>query len=165
MLWAKDLNMEPILAVWSGHYLDGTSLSKKALQPYVQSALDELEFLMGDSSTTWGAKRIALGYPEPFQINYVEVGNEDSLGNGAKTYAAYRFAAFERAIHKAYPHMNIMASYNDVGAVHPPFKGTSGDFHEYARPVQMSSQFDQFDNYTTDHKLLLGEYAVIEYDE
>ncbi len=28
----------------------------------------------------------------------------------------------------------------------------------------MSSQFNYFDNYTNEHPLFLGEYAVIEYD-
>jgi alpha-L-arabinofuranosidase len=73
MFWCKDLNMEPILAIWSGLYLNGVVLSEAALEPYVTDALNELEFLMGDASTKWGAKRIALGYQDPFQINYVEV--------------------------------------------------------------------------------------------
>lgn len=164
MLWAEDLGMEVILAIWSGHYLDETVISKEKLQPYVDDALDELEFLMGDTSTKWGSYRAVLGYPEPFEINYVEVGNEDSLSGGAPTYKAYRFAAFYEAIHAKYPHINIMASYVDVDGVYPPFHNTSGDFHEYALPEQMSSQFGYFDNYTDAHPLLIGEYAVTEYD-
>ena len=162
MLWAQDLNMEPVLAVWSGHYLNGYSVPKDELQPYVQSALDELEFLMGDTSTTWGAYRVQLGYPEPFPINFVEVGNEDSLSDGKTTYGEYRFAAFYDAIHAAYPDITIIASYYDVGPVTPPYNA-SGDFHEYAVPDQMASQFGYFDNYTDANPLLLGEYAVIEY--
>lgn len=165
MLWAKDLNMEPVLAIWSGHYLNGDSLTKKALQPYVQSALDELEFLMGDTSTQWGAYRAKLGYPEPFQINFVEVGNEDELGGGDTTYQQYRFAQFYHAIRKAYPHMNIMSSYYYAPFQNKPYKTTSGDYHQYSRPVQMSSQFEFLDSYPTDSQLLLGEFAVIEYDE
>lgn len=164
MLWAQDLNMEPVLAVWSGHYLDSVSLPEDELAPYVQAAVDQLEFLMGDTSTQWGAERAKLGYPEPFEINFVEVGNEDSLGDGMESYAAYRFAAFYHAIHDAYPNINIMASYYDVGPVHPPFPHTSGDFHEYGVPLDFSSQFNYFDNYTAAHPLLLGEYAVIQYD-
>jgi len=62
MLWAQDLGMEPVLAVWSGLWLDGEVVPENELQTYVQSALDELEFLMGDASTTWGAYRQSLGY-------------------------------------------------------------------------------------------------------
>lgn len=163
MLWAQDLDMDIVLAVWSGHYLDGTSIEKKHLEPYVQDALDELEFLTGDTSTKWGAHRAALGYPEPFVVKFVEIGNEDSLSEGKHTYGQYRFNMFYKAIHEAYPDIEIIASYYDVDGKTPPFDA-AGDFHEYAVPVQMSSQFGYFDNYTSAHPLLLGEYAVIEYD-
>ena len=94
MLWAKDLGMSPVLAVWSGLWLNGTHVPKNELQPYVDDALEELEFLMGDTSTKWGAYRAQLGYPEPFAIQFVEVGNEDSLNDGKTTYGNYRFQMF-----------------------------------------------------------------------
>lgn len=163
MLWAQDLGMELILGVWAGHYLDNETIPKSELQPYVEDALNELEFLMGDISTKWGSYRAELGYPEPFVVNFVEVGNEDSLSNGTITYEDYRFATFYHAIRDAYPDMNIMASYYDVKKKTPPFDAP-GDFHEYALPLLMSSQFGFFDNYTDAHPLLLGEYAVLSYD-
>ncbi|KAL5372659.1 hypothetical protein DPSP01_013320 [Paraphaeosphaeria sporulosa] len=163
MLWAEDLKMEPVLAVWSGFWLSGQAVPEDELKTYVNSALDELEFLMGDVSTKWGAYRESLGYG-PFQINFVEVGNEDSLNGGAPTYAAYRFNAFYDAIKAAYPHMTIIASFYDVDGATPPFDA-AGDFHEYAIPNQMAKQFGKFDNYTSEHPLLLGEYAVIEYNQ
>ncbi|KAH9843359.1 Glycoside hydrolase family 51 protein [Teratosphaeria destructans] len=170
LLWAQDLKMEPLLAVWSGLWLDGTIVPEDELHVYVQSALDELEFLMGDASTTWGAKREALGYG-PFQINFVEVGNEDSLNGGAPSYGAYRFRAFYDAIHAAYPHITIITSFYNVGDYDPavggptPPDGAAGDYHEYAIPVQMSSQFGFFDQYTSAHPVLIGEYAILEYDQ
>lgn len=94
LLWCQDLDLEPVLAVWSGEYLDGTIISEDDLEPYVQDALNELEFLMGDSSTTYGAQRIALGYTDPFNIKFVEVGNEDNLNGGEETYIDYRFKMF-----------------------------------------------------------------------
>lgn len=82
VLWAKDIGMEPLLAIWSGMWLNADLVTPTHLAPYVQSALDELEFLTGDANTTWGAYRQSLGY-DAFEINFVEVGNEDSLiGNG-----------------------------------------------------------------------------------
>lgn len=163
LLWSEDLGMEPVLAVWSGLWLDGEVVPEDELQTYVNAALAEIEFCMGGANTTWGAKREALGYG-PFEINFVEVGNEDSLNGGAPTYTAYRFDAFYDAITAAYPNMTIIASFYDVDGATPPFNA-SGDFHEYAIPVQMSSQFGFFDNYTSAHPLLLGEYAVVEYDQ
>jgi len=163
MLWAQDLGMEPILDIWAGLWLNGSHVAKKDLQPYVDDALDELEFLMGDVSTPWGAKRAELGYPEPWPIRFIEIGNEDSLSNGGHTYRAYRFDMFYKAIKAKYPDMTIIASFYDVGPETPPYDA-AGDFHEYAVPLQMSSQFNYFDNYTNEHPLFLGEYAVIEYD-
>lgn len=94
LLWCQDLNIEPVLAVWSGLYLDGTIVPEDELAPYVQDALNELELLMGDASTTYGAQRIALGYTDPFPIKFVEVGNEDNLNGGTDSYTAYRFPMF-----------------------------------------------------------------------
>ena len=47
------------------------------LEPYVQDALDEIEYVTGDASTKWGAQRAKDGHPAPFELNYVEIGNED----------------------------------------------------------------------------------------
>lgn len=85
------------------------------------------------------------------------------MNHGEPSYHEYRFNAFYDAITAAYPNMTIIASHYDVDGATPPFNA-SGDFHEYAIPVQMSSQFGYFDNYTSAHPLLLGEYAVVEYD-
>lgn len=71
--WCEDLELEPILAIWDGFYLSGPVTPQDQLQPWIQFALDELEFLMGSTSTKYGALRASLGYPQPFQINYVEV--------------------------------------------------------------------------------------------
>ncbi|EMC95118.1 glycoside hydrolase family 51 protein [Baudoinia panamericana UAMH 10762] len=163
MLWAQDLGMEPILALWSGLWLNASSVPQSGIQVYVQAALDELEFLMGDASTTWGALRESLGYG-PFQINFVEIGNEDSLLVGsAATYSAYRFQAFYDAVSAAYPNITIIASYYDVNGVTPP-DNAAGDIHNYELASQFARQFTLFDNYTSAHPILLGEYAVIAYD-
>ncbi|KAL9093583.1 MAG: hypothetical protein Q9165_003978 [Trypethelium subeluteriae] len=159
LYWCQDLGIEPILAVWSGLYLDGTIIPNNTIDTYVQYALDELEFLMGDASTTYGAQRIALGYPDPFQINYVEVGNEDNLNNGLESYQDYRLPAFYDAITSAYPNITIIASTIALD----PFPGnSSGDYHQYTRPDFFVSQFNFFDNYTSEHPILIGEYATLQ---
>lgn len=82
--WAQDLDMAVILTIWDGHYLDGTSVAEADLQPYIDDALNELEYILGDASTTWGAQRIKNGYPNPHSLFYVEIGNEDNLSNGSR---------------------------------------------------------------------------------
>lgn len=156
MWWCQDLGMEPILAVWSGEYLDGTILPNSSIPYYVQYALDELEFLMGDASTTYGALRIALGYTDPFQINYVEVGNEDNLNNGLVSYEDYRFPDFYNALLAKYPNLTVIAS---TIALEPYPGNASGDYHQYTRPDQFVQQFSMFDNASSQHKSLLGMHC------
>jgi alpha-L-arabinofuranosidase len=91
-----------VLAVWAGYYLDGPAIEKSALQPYIQEALDELEFLTGPVSSKYGSMRAKLGYLKPWKIKYVEIGNEDNLGKGGPSYKTYRFAEFYRAIKEKY---------------------------------------------------------------
>ena len=159
LYWCQDLGMEPILAVWAGLYLGGTVVTGAALAPYVQDALDELEFIMGDVSTEYGALREALGYgAEPImQIRYVEVGNEDNLGAGGGSYPA-RFQMFYDAIKAKYPDMHVIAS-----TVAYALPGDAlGDYHEYTRPDYFVGQFNFFDQANATHKTLIGEYAVVQ---
>jgi alpha-N-arabinofuranosidase len=74
--WCEDFEMEPVLAIYAGYSLDHTSYPKGRMGEVLQSALDELEYCMGDTGTQWGALRAQHGHPAPFQINYVELGNE-----------------------------------------------------------------------------------------
>ncbi|KAF7930604.1 uncharacterized protein EAE98_005004 [Botrytis deweyae] len=166
MNWCTDLNVEPVLGVWAGLYLrsDDTQVlvvPEAELQPYVDDVMNELEFLMGDTSTTYGALRASLGYPEPWKINIVEVGNEDNLNGGEPSYIAYRWPMFFNAIHAKYPDILVLSSTQDLRSVGPPH--TSGtDFHQYLRPDDFAVQFDLFDNANRSYPILLGEYAVIQ---
>ncbi len=93
--WCEDLKMEPVLAVYAGLHIDGgrNIVTGDALKPHVQDALDEIEYVTGDTGTTWGARRAKDGHPEPFKLTYVEIGNEDNLNNGGRTYDG-RFRCF-----------------------------------------------------------------------
>lgn len=133
-------------------------VSEADLAPYVQDALNELEFIMGDASTEYGGLRSSLGYPDPImQIKYVEIGNEDNLGAGQQSYNSYRFSAFYTAIKKAYPDMNVVASTVDIDL---PVDAI-GDYHIYSSPNDLVSKFDMFDHNTAEHTTLVGEYANI----
>ncbi|KAI5275550.1 putative vacuolar segregation protein [Aureobasidium subglaciale] len=157
--WCEDLELEPILAVWDGFYLSGPVTPQDELGVWIRFALDELEFLMGSTSTTYGALRASLGYPEPFQINYVEIGNEDNLGGGNASYSAYRLPMFTSAIKAVYPDITIIGSTPTVDPI-PDY--ISLDYHEYSRPDNFVKEFNLFDHYNRSHPILIGEYAVIE---
>ncbi|KAH8804445.1 glycoside hydrolase superfamily [Xylogone sp. PMI_703] len=162
--WCEDLEVEPVLAIWSGVYLNGYNNTDPDVIPeseiglYVQDALNELEFIMGGVHTKYGALRASLGHPSPWKINYVEIGNEDNLSDPA-SYTAYRFRAFYDAIHAAYPSITLLSSTGDLTAT----AGHSAtDYHEYNRPNLYATEFNKWDNADRSHHILLGEYATIQ---
>ncbi len=76
--WCQDLKVEPVLAVYAGYSLKGEHVAPgKDLEPYVQDAIDEVEYVTGDTSTKWGAQRAKDGHAAPFPLHYIEIGNED----------------------------------------------------------------------------------------
>ncbi len=94
--------MQPLLAVYAGYSLAQEHVDPgPALEPYVQDALDEIEYVSGGAETKWGAERAKDGHPAPFPLHYVEVGNEDQFDHSG-SYDG-RFAQFYHAIKQRYP--------------------------------------------------------------
>jgi alpha-N-arabinofuranosidase len=109
--WCEDLHMQPVLGVYAGFGLrGGVRLAPgPELEPYVQEALEEIEYVIGDKSTTWGARRARDGHPAPFPLEYVEVGNEDQFDRQPGSYDG-RFAQFFDAIRSKYPKLKVIAT-------------------------------------------------------
>ncbi len=109
--WCEDLKMEPVLAVYAGLHIDNgrNIITGDALRPHVQDALDEIEYVTGDKTTEWGARRAKDGHPNPFKLTYVEIGNEDNLNNGGRSYND-RFTMFYDAIKAKYPGLKIIST-------------------------------------------------------
>lgn len=76
--------MEPVLGVWDGLYLNNDTIPQAGIEAYVQDVLNELEYITGAANTTYGALRAKYGHPEPWSLNYVEIGNEDFLNDGLR---------------------------------------------------------------------------------
>lgn len=74
------------------------------LDPYVQDALDLIEFANGDVNTTWGKMRSDMGHPEPFNMKYIGIGNEQWGPEYIK-----RYKVFEKAIKEKYPDIVIIS--------------------------------------------------------
>ena len=155
--WCEDLNMQPVLAVFAGYTLNGRVVKPGPdLDPYVQDALDEIEYVAGPADSKWGAVRAKDGHPAPFNLHYVEIGNEDQFDR-AKTYDG-RFAQFFKAIKSKYPDLQIIATI--------PVSGTAPDIvddHYYKREQGMFEESKHYD--TTDRKgpkIFVGEWATRE---
>jgi alpha-N-arabinofuranosidase len=155
--WCEDLRMQPLLAVFAGYTLDGHAVKPGPdLEPYVQEALDEMEYATGAANTKWGALRARDGHPAPFTVHYVEVGNEDSFDR-AKTYDS-RFAQFFKAIKAKYPDIQVIATM-PVNGVTPDIV----DDHYYKRMPGMfeeAKHYDQADR--NGPKIFVGEWATRE---
>lgn len=103
--------------------------------------------------------RAGHGQADPWPLKMVEIGNEDMLGGGCKTYAD-RFTAFYNAISKAYPKLQIVASTNEPDCLPKNLpKGVWVDYHDYNTPDGLVGQFNFFDNLDRAVPYYVGEYA------
>jgi len=155
--WCEDLKIQPVLAVYAGYSLKQELVQPGAtLEPYVQDALDELEYVTGDVSTKWGAERAKDGHPAPFALKYVEIGNEDNFDR-AKTYDK-RYAQFYEAIKAKYPQLQLIATTTVKGHAMDVL-----DDHYYKRAEQFFADTHHYDK--TDRngaKIFVGEWATRE---
>ena len=159
--WAIDMKIEPIVGVFAGLPLNGPAVTGEALQPYIQEVMAELEFILGDASTPQGALRAKYGQGQPFELNMIEIGNEDNLGGGCESYAS-RFTDLYQAIHNKYPSLRIISSTNDRNCLPETLpESTWSDVHHYDSPDGMVKLFSEFDNTprTEGYGIFVGEFA------
>jgi alpha-L-arabinofuranosidase len=157
---SEDLNAEPLYVVNVGLAHDDNQPSTD-LTAYIQDALDALEYANGAVTTTYGAMRAANGHPEPFNINYLEIGNENYSGNNYGD----RYLQFYNAIKANYPDMICIGDVAAWGTDSPTWTFTHPvqllDEHYYRNPAWFVSQYNKYDTYSrTDPKIYVGEYAV-----
>ncbi len=137
--WCEDLKMRPVLAVYAGYSLHGEHVKPgDSLDPYVQDALDEIEYVTGGADTKWGAERIKDGHAKPFALHYVEIGNEDWFDRSG-SYDG-RFTQFFRAIKMKYPELELIATA-PVKSVKPDVL----DEHFYVRATENFHSANHYD--------------------
>lgn len=158
LLWCKDLGMEPVLGVYAGYSLRQQYVKPGPdLEPYVQDALDEIEYVIGDPKTTkWGAQRAKDGHPKPFPLRYVEIGNEDFFDR-SRSYDE-RFAQFYDAIKARYPHLQIIATTR-VNSRTPDLVDDHFYFGSMEEAMAHAFHYDSFPR-TGKPKIFVGEWAT-----
>ncbi|KAF6802978.1 alpha-L-arabinofuranosidase, partial [Colletotrichum sojae] len=132
-----------VLVVWSGlNHVDGP-ISAEELTCYVHDAIDQIEFITGAAGTTFGALRASLGYPNPWKLKYVQIGNEENLTGGLESYEEYRLEMFYAAIKAKYPDLTIMASTSGFTSnlMRPD---VAGDQHKYTIPDRFVGEYFGF---------------------
>lgn len=62
----------------AGYSLGGETVSQANINAYVQDAINEIQFITGDASTNqWAKLRAQYGRTAPYNLKYIEIGNED----------------------------------------------------------------------------------------
>jgi alpha-N-arabinofuranosidase len=157
MEWCEDLKIEPVLAVYAGYSMAQEHVEPgTALEPYIQDALDEIEFVSGDAGTRWGAERAKNGHAAPFPLHYVEIGNEDFFDRSG-SYDG-RYAQYYKEIKQRYPDLQLIAT--------APIKSIKPDVldeHFYMSAEKSFSDAGHYDK--TDRsgpKIFVGEWATRE---
>lgn len=163
--WAEDTGGEPVVGVFAGYVLNGDHLDGDYIKPFIQDALDEIEYIIGDANTTkWGAARARNGHPQPFPLHYVEIGNEDFFDRSGSY--PNRFKMFYEAIKARYPQLQIISTvgYNALKskAIPNPVVDVI-DEHYYRNAFDMYRNAFQYDSYDRKGpKIFCGEWATRE---
>jgi alpha-L-arabinofuranosidase len=157
--FCEDMGMQPLYGINCGLALGyngdtNNTVPGSQLGPWVQDALDAIQYANGGTNTTWGALRAANGHPAPFNLQYMEIGNE----NGGAYYST-NYALFYNAIKSNYPSMHLIAS--DWGGIPGSAPVEIEDQHYYASAGTFDSYATMYDNYSrAGPKVFIGEYAV-----
>jgi alpha-L-arabinofuranosidase len=165
----EDLGAEPVPILNCGmscQYQDKQLVPLDRLDPFVQDALDLIEFANAPASTPWGAKRAAMGHPEPFRMKYVGIGNEQ----WDEVYFE-RYLVFYRALKARYPDIKLVTT-SGPGVDDQWWKlawgkfrsGTPADIvdeHYYRAPSWFLDNYDRYDRYDRrGPKVFAGEFAA-----
>ncbi len=164
----EDIGAEPLPILNCGmacQFNSGELCPIDALQPYVQDALDLIEFANGPADSVWGAKRAALGHPEPFHMKMMGVGNEQ----WGQQYID-RYIKFAAAIKEKYPDIQLVAAagpdpadkrFNFAWSKLRELHADIIDEHSYALPDWFYSNTHRYDDYSRNGpKVFMGEYAA-----
>lgn len=184
-LFCEDMGAEPVPVVAAGvpcqnsgtcsHHSVGElgcggqqgGIPMEEMPQYVQDVLDLIEYANGDAKkTVWGKKRAQAGHPNPFNLKYIGIGNEDLITDIFEE----RFTMIFNAVKEKYPEVTV------IGTVGPFYEGSDYeegwkfaskigipmvDEHYYNTPGWFINNQDFYDRYDRNKaKVYLGEYAA-----
>ncbi len=165
---AEDIGAEPLPILNCGmacQFNSSELVPVGELDPYVQDALDLIEFANGDVSTTWGKQRAALGHPAPFNLKMLGIGNE----NWGPQYLE-RLKIFTKAIKEKYPAIRLVNSsgtgpdgdrFDLLNSELRKMNADIIDEHYYRSPEWFLQNAARYDNYDRNGpKIFAGEYAA-----
>ena len=135
------------------------------LDPYIQDALDLIDFANSDGTTAWSKLRTDMGHPAPFNLTMIGVGNEQ----WGPQYIE-RYEAFVKAIKAKYPKIKIVTSngpfpsgelFEYADKTLRAMNAEIIDEHYYNKPEWFLANAKRYDNYDRKgSKVFAGEYAA-----
>jgi len=163
---AEDLEAKPLYVVNVGLWHGGLT-PVDSIQPWIDECLAALEYANGDVTTKYGALRAKNGHPAPFNIEYLEIGNENNQPDPRQQSDRYyeRYDKFRKAILEKYPKMQIIGNVVAWGDDNPKWESQLPvdllDEHYYRNPAWFADAFHKYDTYDRKGpKIYVGEYAV-----
>ena len=167
-LLSEDVGAEPLPILNCGmacQFNSGEVVAMDELQPYIDDALDLIEFANGSITTKWGKLRNEMGHPAPFNMKFIGVGNEQW-----EPQYIERYKVFEKAILSKYPDIKIVSGagpyaegeyFNYAWKELKRLKPALIDEHYYKPPKWFFSNAGRYDNYERNGpKVFAGEYAA-----
>lgn len=164
----EDIGAQPMPILSCGiacQFNSGELCSPEDLKTYIQDALDLIEFANGPVTSTWGAKRAAMGHPEPFNMKMLGIGNE----NWEAPYIE-RYAKFHQVLKEKHPEIELISSSGPAPADARfkfaweklrELKADIVDEHCYDKPAWFYGNTRRYDGYDRNGpKVFMGEYAA-----
>jgi alpha-L-arabinofuranosidase len=165
---AEDIGAEPLPILNCGmacQFNTAEVVPSNELDPYIQDALDLIEFANGSIATKWGKVRAVLGHPAPFNLKLLGVGNEQ----WGPQYIE-RYTIFAKAIKTKFPNIKLVNSvgpdpdgdrFNFLNDTLRKMKADILDEHYYRSPEWFTQNARRYDNYDRNGpKIFAGEYAA-----
>ena len=151
----------------------GVHVPVDALDDYIQDALDLVEFANGPADSKWGKVRADMGHPEPFNLKFLGVGNEqwdyDEKHGGYGPVFTERLKKFSDALRKKYPTLKLIGTTGpnsegwDFDLLQPRMKELKVDLydeHYYRNEQWFLSHGLRYDSYDRKGpRVFAGEYA------
>ena len=165
---AEDMGAAPmfVVNVGLGH---GFYIPMEDLDTLVQNTLDAIEYANGDGSTEWGARRIKNGHVAPYNLKFIEIGNENynfNMGSNSDQSYEYpeRYYKFYQAIKEKYPDIITIGNVEAWGTDNPTWRNEYPvelvDEHYYRTSAWMRDNYHKYDNYSRNIGVYVGEYAA-----
>lgn len=163
--FCEDIGAKPLPVLPAGydpHHHRAAALD--GLQPWIDDALDLIEFANGDTSTNWGRKRAEFGHEAPFGMEYLGIGNEEV---GSEFFERYEI--IYKAVREKHPEIKIIGTSGPNAAGGEYERGWKSarengtdlvDEHYYQSPEWFLANHHRYDDFKAENpKVFLGEYA------